>query len=128
MRGIKPQYVILHEFFKSYLLKGLPMIERRSGERLVRELPLVFSNSGEEHRGMSSDFSVTGLFIITREPFSPGTSLKIRLEVSEREKIHLSGVVARTIKTGEGSIKDGMGIKLNNAPFKYHQLIESMGR
>ena len=102
------------------------MVERRSAERFANAIPVAFRNSEKEYRGVSLDFSALGLFILTREPFKPGTSLKICLEVSEKEKIHLSGVVARTIRMGDINIKDGMGIKLNEAPYKYHQLLERM--
>ncbi|MBL7031735.1 MAG: PilZ domain-containing protein [Nitrospira sp.] len=102
------------------------MIERRSSKRVAQTLPIAFSNSGNEYRGVSSDFSSTGLFIITREPFSPGTRIKINLEVSNRKTIRLAGVVARTIKTGDVNIRDGMGIKLNEVPYIYHKFLESM--
>ena len=102
------------------------MIERRSKKRVAQALPVAFRNSSKEYRGTSSDFSASGLFILTSETFTPGTSLKICLEVSEKEKIYLRGVVVRTIKTGHINIKDGMGIKLNEAPFKYHQFLQSL--
>ena len=100
------------------------MIERRSAKRFAKALPIVFSDSNGECRGISMDFSASGFFILTTEPLSPGTSLKIRLEVSERERVYLSGVVARTIKTGDINVKDGMGIKLDSIPYKYHQFLE----
>ncbi|GBE03736.1 MAG TPA: PilZ domain-containing protein [Nitrospirae bacterium] len=102
------------------------MIERRPAKRFANALPLFFLNSGKEYSGVSLDFSVSGLFILTRELFSPGTSLKMRLEVSEKETIHLRGVVVRTIKTDDINVKNGMGIKLDEVPYKYHQLLESL--
>ena len=102
------------------------MVEKRSSERFTNAIPLAFSNSSGEYRGVSMDFSASGLFILTKEPFRPGTSLRMCLEVSEKERIHLRGVVARTIKTGNINIRDGMGIELDEVPYKYHQLIESI--
>ena len=102
------------------------MVDKRSSERFTNVLPLVFSNSSGEYWGVSMDFSMSGLFILTKEPFSPGTSLKMRLEVSEKKTIHLRGVVVRTIKTGDINIKDGMAIKLDEVPFIYHQFLESL--
>ena len=104
------------------------MIERRSTKRFAQALPVAFRNSEKEYRGVSLDFSASGLFILTKEPFSPGTSVEIGLEVSDKEKIHLRGVVVRTIKTGDINIKAGMGIKLNEVPYKYHQFLESVER
>jgi Tfp pilus assembly protein PilZ len=100
------------------------MIERRSAKRFKRSLPLTFSNSSEEYRGVSLDFSASGLFILTREPFSPGTRVKINLEVSKKEIIRLSGVVVRTIKTGDLNVKDGMGIHLDETPYIYYKYLE----
>lgn len=65
---------------------------------------------------------------MTREPLSPGTKLRIRLEISEDKSIYLRGVVIRTIKTGDLNIKDGMGVKLNDAPHAYHSFLESAER
>ena len=104
------------------------MIERRSAERLTNALPVTFRNSEKEYRGVSLDFSAYGLFILTKEPLSPGTSLRICLEVSEDKKVYLRGVVARTIKTGDINLKDGMGIKLVEVPYQYHQFLESVER
>jgi len=102
------------------------MIERRSGKRIVRELPIAFSNSEMEYRGVSMDFSASGLFILTGEPFKPGTMVKMILEVSKKKMIRLAGVVIRTIKTGDINVKDGMAIKLDEMPYIYHQFLESL--
>jgi len=102
------------------------MIERRSARRFAKLLPITFRNSEKEYKGVSLDFSSSGLFILTREPFRPGTSVKIGLEVSDKEKIYLSGVVVRSIKTGDMNVKDGMCIKLNEVPFIYHKMLESI--
>ena len=102
------------------------MIERRLAQRFARALPIVFLNEGREYRGVSMDFSASGLFILTREPFKPGTMVKMNLEVSKKKIIRLVGVVVRTMKTGDINIKDGMAIKLNEVPFLYHKLLESL--
>ena len=104
------------------------MIERRSARRIAKLLPITFRNSEKEYRGVSLDFSSSGLFILTREPFRPGTSVKIGLDISDNEKIYLRGVVVRSIKTGDINIKDGMCIKLNEVPFVYHQMLESIDK
>jgi hypothetical protein len=102
------------------------MIERRLSKRFAQALPIAFLNEGREYRGVSMDFSASGLFILTREPFKPGTMVKMNLEVSKKKIIRLVGVVVRTMKTGDINIKDGMAIKLNEVPFLYHKLLESI--
>jgi Tfp pilus assembly protein PilZ len=81
--------------------------------RKIKRLSVVFSDGKEEHRGTTSDFSFSGLFIRTRKPFPTGTELKIVLEIDENIKIELTGVVARSIKTRVVDFKNGMGVKLN---------------
>ncbi len=105
---------------------GYYMTEKRSSERFSKKLPITFSNDDGHYRGMSSNFSDTGIFVITREPFTPGDHIKMSLEVTEKKKIHLAGTVVRAIKTGIEDVKDGMGIKLENAPFIYHNFVNSI--
>ena len=102
------------------------MIEKRGKERFSKEIPLTFSEGTTTHKGMSSDFSSSGVFIITRQPFKPGTRTKMSLEISHKEKIYLTGVVVRAIKTGDVNIKDGMGIKLTDSPFLYQKFLDRL--
>ena len=102
------------------------MIEQRGSKRYRKEIPVAFSEGGKNHKGMSSDFSSSGVFIITRQPCKPGTSIKMTLEISKKEKIYLTGIVVRTIKTGVMTIKDGMGIKLTDSPFTYQKFLDSL--
>ena len=127
--GTGIQYVILHmsHFKNPFTIEEFQvMIEQRGAERYKKEVPVTYSDGKENYKGLSADFSVTGIFIITREPFKPGSPIKITLEISNKKRIYLSGTVIRTIKTGELSIKDGMGIKLNETPFVYHNFIEKL--
>ena len=102
------------------------MTEKRGSARFRKELPLTFSNDNGNYKGMSSDFSDSGIFVITREPFKPGSNIKMSLEVTEKKKIYLSGIVVRAIKTGIEDVKDGMGVKLNNSPFIYHNFVKTL--
>ncbi len=102
------------------------MPEKRVAERYKKEVPVTFYDGKESYKGLSSDFSVSGIFVITRGPFKPGSPIRITLEISNKKNIYLSGIVIRTIKTGDENIKDGMGIKLNETPFIYHNFIEKL--
>ncbi len=102
------------------------MIEKRASERFTKEVSVTFYSGKDHYSGISSNFSVSGLFIKTAEPLKPGTPLKITLEISKKEKIYLEGIVIRSIKTGESNINDGMGIKLKETPFIYDKFINKL--
>jgi Tfp pilus assembly protein PilZ len=89
-------------------------------------LPVIFSDGKVEYTGMSSDFSLTGIFIRTRKALNPGTQLRIVLEVDENRKIELTGIVVRSIKTGIMEFKNGMGIKLTSIPKEYEDFVKAL--
>jgi len=101
-------------------------MDKRENIRKIKRLTITFTKGIEENRGMSSDFSSTGLFIRTRKPFAPGTSLKMVLEIDDNRKIELTGVVARAIKTGLSDFKNGMGIKLTSVPQDYKDFLKEL--
>jgi Tfp pilus assembly protein PilZ len=112
-------------------------VSKRAAERKIKRLPIFFSvtspvsvsaDPGEEYRGMSSDFSITGLFIRTRKILKPGTKLKMAIEVNESTKIHLTGTVARAVKLGAVVFKDGIGVKLTEATPEYKNFIDGLLR
>lgn len=93
-------------------------------KRHTRRLPVVFSNGESEFIGTTSNLSATGLFIRTKKAFSPGTILKIVLEIDKDKKIDLEGEVAWSLKTGLSDFKNGMGVKLKNIPHMYEELLK----
>ena len=102
------------------------MPDKRIAPRKIRRMPVTFSDGKDEYSGTSSDFSATGLFIRTRKALSPGTSLKIVVELDENRKVTLTGMVVRSIKTGIADFKNGMGIKLTNIPKDYEDFIQNL--
>ena len=102
------------------------MPDKRIAPRKIRRLSVIFSDGKDEYSGTSSDFSATGLFIRTRKALSPGTSLKIVIELDDHRKVTLTGMVVRSIKTGLMDFKNGMGIKLTNIPKDYEDFIQNL--
>jgi len=98
--------------------------KRQISKRHTKRLPVLFSSGESEFIGTTSNLSLTGLFIRTRKAFSPGTLLKIILEVDKDKKINLEGEVAWSLKTGIADFKNGMGVKLRNIPQTYEELIK----
>lgn len=99
--------------------------KRQISKRHTKRLPVVFSNGESEFIGTTSNLSSTGLFIRTRKAFSPGTLLKIVLEVDKDKKINLEGEVVWSLKTGLADFKNGMGVKLKSIPQMYEDLIKT---
>ncbi|MDZ4383220.1 MAG: PilZ domain-containing protein [Thermodesulfovibrionia bacterium] len=101
---------------------------KRITQRKIRRLPITFSDGTVEYSGTSSDFSTTGLFIRTRKALSPGTPVKMVIELDNNRRINLTGVVVRSIKTGIADFKNGMGIKLTSIPQEYQDFINELLR
>jgi Tfp pilus assembly protein PilZ len=99
--------------------------KRQVSKRHTKRLPVVFSSGESEFVGTTSNLSLTGLFIRTRKALSPGTLLKIVLEVDKDKKINLEGEVAWSLKTGLADFKNGMGVKLKNIPQVYEDLLKT---
>jgi len=101
-------------------------MDKRLAKRKIKRLSITFSDGTIEHKGTSSDFSSTGIFIRTRKALKPGTSLNMVLELDNSRKIPLTGIVARSIKTGVWDFKNGMGIKLTSAPQVYEEFLKDL--
>lgn len=101
-------------------------MNKRNCKRKIRRLNIFFSVGNAEHSGISSDFSCNGLFIRTRKGFSEGTTLQMKLEFENGEKLQLTGTVKRAIKTLASNFKNGMGVELTSIPYEYDKFIEEL--
>lgn len=73
---------------------------RKSSNKVKRRLPAQAWKEGEwtpPISGVTTEFSLEGLFIETRHPFSLGSQVRIELAFSGR-KIKLNGVVSQVLK------------------------------
>jgi hypothetical protein len=84
----------------------------RKSDRFVRRLETEFTAENKTYRGISSDLSLSGLFIRTNHAFVPGTILDISLHLPEGETSILKGKVMRAYKTPIVALKNGMGVLL----------------
>ena len=104
------------------------MIDKRLSKRKIKRLPTTFLCGVEEHKGIISNFSHTGLFITVRKAFKPRTSMmKMVLELDENSKIALKGEITRVEeepKFVRGNI--GIGIKLNHTTQVYREFVEAL--
>jgi len=84
--------------------------KRQISKRHTKRLQVVFSNGESDFIGTTSNLSSTGLFIRTKKALSPGTLLKIVLDVDKDNKINLEGEVAWSLKTGLMDFKNGWAL------------------
>lgn len=101
-------------------------MDKRNCKRKIRRLNILFSDGNAEHAGISSDFSCRGLFIRTRKSFTEGTTLNMKLEFENGEKLQLIGVVKRAIRTVATTFKNGMGVELTSIPEEYSKFIKKL--
>ncbi len=103
------------------------MADKRRATRRIKRLFITFSDGVSEHKGISSNFSETGLFIRSRiNAFDPGTPVNVVLKVDEDREIALTGEVVRALRTGIPDFKNGMGIRLSDIPQSYKDFLEEL--
>jgi len=99
---------------------------RRGHDRFIRRLETEFTAENKNYRGISSDLSISGLFIRTQHAFAPDTLLDIVIHLPDSTDVKLRGKVRRSIKTPVVSIKNGMGIEILENDPRYINFVKSV--
>ena len=102
------------------------MKTRRGHDRFIRRLETEFAAENKNYRGISSDLSVSGLFIRTQHAFAPDTLLDIVIHLPDSADVKLRGRVRRSIKTPVVSIKNGMGIEILENDSRYVNFVKNI--
>jgi hypothetical protein len=108
--------------------------EKRQQRRFTRRCEVEFTRDGSTRRGISSDFSLTGLFIRTNHPLVEGTVFDLLVHLPDGKMSRLRGKAVRSLKTPLGSaagapvknIKNGMGVQLLEKDDSYLHFIKSL--
>jgi hypothetical protein len=98
---------------------------RRGHDRFIRRLETEFAAENKNYRGISSDLSVSGLFIRTQHAFVPDTLLDIVIHLPDSIEVKLKGRVRRSVKTPVVSVKNGMGIEILENDSRYVDFVKS---
>lgn len=98
----------------------------RKSDRFIRRLETEFTAEDITYRGISSDFSLTGLFIRTTHPFAPGTAIDITVHLPDGESSRLKGIVRRAFKSPVVGLKSGMGVQITAKDAHYINFIKSV--
>ena len=94
---------------------------RRKSPRFVKRCEVEFRAIDTTLRGISSNFSLGGLFIKTNHPLPEHTVFEIVVHLPNGVSSHLKGKVIRSIKSYTGKvmgrrptegIKSGMGVEI----------------
>ncbi len=112
------------------------MADNRDQKRFIKRLNTDFSVDGVTRKGVSSNFSIKGLFIRTNYPYTPDTLLDIVIHLPNGQVSKIKGRVKRSLKTSLGrvmgapvkSLKNGMGIEIVERDANYLHLIRNLIR
>ena len=107
---------------------------RRQQRRLIKRCEIDFSYDNLTLKGISSNFSVGGLFIRTRHPLSPDTVFDMVIHLPDGSLSKLKGKVVRSAQTAHGKVmgtpfkpvKDGMGVRIIEKDAHYLNFIKSL--
>jgi hypothetical protein len=99
---------------------------RRGHERFIRRLETEFTAENKNYRGISSDLSISGLFIRSNHAFVPDTQLDIVIHLPDSTDVKLKGRVRRAIKTPIVSLKNGMGVEITENDPQYIKFVKTV--
>ena len=87
-------------------------MRKRRHKRIIKRLETEFSANGLAFQGVSSDLSRSGVFVRTNKPFPADTLVDLTIHLPGNIVSRLKGSVRRSIKTGQTTIKNGMGMEI----------------
>lgn len=110
------------------------MADKRQHKRFIKRCVVEFVVDGSKYTGISSDFSLNGLFIRTKYPLIPDTMLHVAVYLPDGRVSKLTVKVKRAAKTATGrvmgtpvrSLKDGMGVEIIERDVNYLHFIRSL--
>ncbi|MEC4675792.1 MAG: PilZ domain-containing protein, partial [Nitrospirota bacterium] len=110
------------------------MDNKRRQKRFARQCEMEFISNNIIFRGLSSDFSLVGLYIVTDHPCFPDTTLDITIHLPDGLDSKIRGTVRRTLTSASGNMREetmsaqkiGMGIEIIEKDTNYLHLIRSL--
>ena len=110
------------------------LANKRQQKRFIRRCEVEFTVNKFTLRGISSDFSLEGLFLRTNHACEPGTVFDIAIHLPDGSVSKVKGKAVRSLRrptvmvTGipAKSVKNGMGIEIIERDAHYLHLIRSL--
>ena len=100
-------------------------MEKRQHKRYTSRCEIEFSMDGATYRGISSNLSLSGLFIRTRKPFTADTVIDLMIHFPNGSTSKLKGITRRAIRNPLDN-QNGMGIELIEKDSNYLDFINSI--
>jgi hypothetical protein len=116
---------------KAYTKPELIARKKRQQRRFVDRCKVEFTVDGKTYRGLSSNFSLNGLFIRTKQIFQSEALADICVYLPNDLQSYLKGKVIRLSKNGpwcknEAYAENGIGIEIINKDATYLHFIRSL--
>jgi hypothetical protein len=105
------------------------MPEYPPNSRRKRRYLVEWQNDGYVCTGFTQDISPTGIFVRSTHIPDVGQTVSIELLLPGREKLQIRGTVVRSYRVPQNLrrfIPSGFGIRLNEAPEEYFQLLANL--
>ena len=101
-------------------------MEKRQHKRYISRCEIEFSMNGTIFRGISSNLSLNGLFIKTRNPFPVDKMITITVHFPNGTTSKLKGITRRAVRNPVNNQKNGMGIEIIEKDSLYFDFINSI--
>ncbi len=101
-------------------------MEKRQHKRYISRCEIEFSMNGTNYRGISSNLSLNGLFIKTRNPFPADEVINIIVHFPNGTTSKLKGITRRAVRNTVHNQKNGMGIEIIEKDSHYSEFINSI--
>ena len=110
------------------------MVGKRRQKRYVKRCEVEFISDGLTYRGISNDFSLSGLFVWTKFPLFPDALLDLTVHFSDGVSSKLRVKVVRAWRAATGSVmgtlaksaRKGMGVEIIEKDVNYLHFIRSL--
>jgi hypothetical protein len=111
--------------FINTLFQGGDM-ERRKQKRYTKRCEVTFAINGTTYRGISSNLSLSGLFLKTRNPLVADIPLDLVVHFPDGSTSQLKGITKWASRNAVEKIKNGMGIEIIEYDPNYSGYVNSM--
>lgn len=110
------------------------MENRRRHKRYARRCTTEYTTNHKTYQGISSDFSMDGIYIRTTHPIAPDSTLDMVVHLPDGSTSQLAGKVKRASISAAGrmlgtldySIRNGMGVEITKRDANYLRFMSSL--
>jgi hypothetical protein len=101
-------------------------LEKRQHKRYTSRCEIEFSMDGTTYRGISSNLSLNGLFIRTRNPFTVDTVINLIAHLPNGSTSKLKGITRRAMRNPVLNQQNGMAVEIIEKDSNYFDFVNSV--